>query len=99
MLFRSGCDLETARQRLEGIRARLSQQPFQLRTTPERSRQEPAAAIPLAVTLSIGLTLQGPLESSSEVLQRADRALYDAKQAGRDRIRMAVAAVQTSPAH
>jgi diguanylate cyclase (GGDEF)-like protein len=52
----------------------------------ERMRAEVAAAdTPVATTVSIGLaTWDG--EAPEELLQRADEALYAAKQAGRDRI-------------
>lgn len=38
------------------------------------------------ITVSIGATLVRPGESATEAFERADRALYDAKHAGRDRI-------------
>jgi len=44
------------------------------------------------VRLSAGVALVGPGETLGEVLKRADVALYEAKQAGRDRIRVAAAA-------
>jgi len=43
----------------------------------------------LQVTCSIGLTVCRPDDSPETVLRRADRALYDAKEAGRDRIKIA----------
>jgi diguanylate cyclase len=43
-----------------------------------------------AVTVSIGLAMLEGLEDGRAWLQRADRALYDAKQAGRDRVVVAV---------
>lgn len=38
------------------------------------------------VTISVGAVLAGDTEETDEVLRRADRALYSAKQAGRDRV-------------
>jgi diguanylate cyclase (GGDEF)-like protein len=37
-------------------------------------------------TLSIGVTLVEPNESLVSVVQRADQAMYDAKQQGRNRV-------------
>jgi diguanylate cyclase len=45
-----------------------------------------AIAPELAVTLSAGVTAWRPGEAAAQALQRADRALYDAKHAGRDRV-------------
>ena len=44
------------------------------------------SAGPIAVTLSMGLALYRPGESSSDLLHRADQALYEAKRSGRDRL-------------
>jgi predicted signal transduction protein with EAL and GGDEF domain len=44
-------------------------------------------------TLSIGIALQDADASTADTVSRADRALYDAKRAGRDRIRLAEPAV------
>jgi diguanylate cyclase (GGDEF)-like protein len=38
------------------------------------------------VTVSVGVATLAPAESGEELVQRADRALYRAKQAGRDRV-------------
>ncbi len=48
----------------------------------ERLRQR----LPAAVTCSIGLAEWAPHETAAEAIGRADRALYAAKEAGRDRI-------------
>ena len=69
-----GCDEQRARERLEAIRADLRAHPLDLNQQP------------LPVTLSFGLSIHQQGESSSELLQRADRALYTAKREGRDRI-------------
>lgn len=58
---------------LEGLLAALRAQRFM-------------AAPALEVTASVGLTVLGPGESADQVLMRADRLLYEAKAAGRDRI-------------
>ncbi len=42
-----------------------------------------------AVTVSVGVAEHAPMEPSEHLLERADRALYDAKGAGRDRIQVA----------
>lgn len=44
------------------------------------------AALQIPITVSIGLTGWQPGEKQDELLARADRALYLAKQAGRDRV-------------
>ena len=52
-------------------------------------RASPAcyAGVEIPVTVSIGLTTIDPADASvDEVLSRADAALYDAKQAGRDAV-------------
>jgi diguanylate cyclase (GGDEF)-like protein len=41
----------------------------------------------IACTLSAGATVASPSESPAEVIQRADAALYEAKNAGRDCVR------------
>ncbi|MEP6874904.1 MAG: diguanylate cyclase [Burkholderiales bacterium] len=44
----------------------------------------------VSITVSIGLAQWGPGEQLDEVIQRADRTLYRAKQAGRDRVEVDV---------
>jgi len=51
----------------------------------------PTAAGPISVTLSIGVTLADPDESTDALLARADDAMYQAKKAGRNQV-MAIAA-------
>ena len=58
----------------------------------EKIRQEMARVIlvdkdvPVQVTASIGAVLAGEDEDAASLLSRADAALYEAKQAGRDRV-------------
>lgn len=77
LLLMPGCTLVEARERLESIRRDLHTHPLTL--------EDPGAA-DLAVTMSFGLTVHAAGEDSSQLLQRADQALYAAKHAGRDRI-------------
>ncbi len=74
LLLLFGCDQRMALERLEAIRADLRAHPL------ERGQLQ------LPVTLSFGLTLHRPGESSAALVQRADAALYTAKREGRDRI-------------
>lgn len=63
----------------------------------ERVRREfHASAAPLTVTVSAGIAHRRPGETLGEQLRRADRALYRAKAAGRDRIE--VDAADAAPA-
>src|SRR3984957_4319106 len=48
----------------------------------------------LPITLSIGLTFARPCETAVSTLARADRALYNAKRAGRNCIRVLLASVE-----
>lgn len=84
LLLLPGCSLLQARERLEAIRRDLHTHPFQL----TKALHDPPAGegrpLALPVTLSFGLTLHRPMESSAALLQRVDRALYAAKREGRD---------------
>lgn len=63
------------------------------RRVAERIRQSIAAAsivgLPVRVTLSAGIAAREPDESMSELIARADRGLYAAKRAGRNRVLVA----------
>jgi hypothetical protein len=55
------------------------------------------AATPLGQTFSAGLAVWDGVESSEEMIARADAALYAAKAAGRSRTEVAAAAVTVRP--
>jgi diguanylate cyclase (GGDEF)-like protein len=90
LLVLPGCGLDEARQQLEAIRRELRADPFPMAGALP-ARHQPGGRVSgdgLAVTMSFGLTLHGDGEPSAEVVRRADRALYAAKKAGRDCIRV-----------
>jgi len=70
----------------------------QARQTAERVRQQIAALSPAslttAITVSIGIASKTDDDDVATLVQRADAAMYDAKQAGRNRV--TVAATKTS---
>ena len=72
----SGPNQNKARTRLEALRKQLSDSQVELETTDDDPR----------VTLSIGMTIFKPGETSATVLNRADQALYEAKTNGRNQI-------------
>lgn len=88
LLLLPGFGLAAARARLEAIRVSLRQQPLgrPALASPAAEGSGPADDGVLAVSLSFGLTLWRIGETSAELLQRADQALYMAKRDGRDRI-------------
>ncbi len=67
------CDLGDAVTIAEGLRRRAAE-PIQ------------TAAGPVTVTLSIGVTLAGPSEDTDAIIARADDAMYQAKNSGRNRV-------------
>ena len=86
LLLLPGCDTATASARLEAIRSELRHHPLDLAQLQDSAHQANGTAQPLPVTLSFGLAIHQPGESSTALLHRADTALYTAKREGRDRI-------------
>lgn len=74
MIILPGTPLAGARVCLERMRGAVSEAPFD------------TSVGPLAVTFSAGLAEQRSEESADSLLQRADEALYGAKESGRDRV-------------
>jgi two-component system, cell cycle response regulator len=72
-------DIASARIVAERLRLAICSQPF---TVGEN-------ATPIDVSISIGLAEAGPQETAGSVLDRADRAMYRAKQSGRNRVELA----------
>jgi diguanylate cyclase (GGDEF)-like protein len=66
----------------------------QARQTAERIRQQIAALSPpslsTAITVSIGITARTDRDDVATLVQRADAAMYDAKEAGRNRVAVAL---------
>ena len=65
----------------------------QARQTAERIRQQIAALSPAslstAITVSIGISDRADNDDVATLVQRADAAIYDAKEAGRNRVLVA----------
>ncbi|WP_374602743.1 GGDEF domain-containing protein [Arenimonas sp.] len=76
MIILPGTSLAGARICLERMRAAVARAPFE------------TSAGPVEVTFSAGLAEQQPDEAAEALLQRADEALYRAKESGRDRLEM-----------
>lgn len=66
---------EEARRVLERVRARIAKETF----TSDDGRE-------VSLTVSFGVTMLNPRRSIPEVVERADKALYVAKEAGRNRV-------------
>lgn len=84
---------ETNRQQalavIERIQADLAVYPFSFMSVAPQQEQAQSLACPKSMTLSAGITeLSSAQESLDALMKRADRMLYQAKQAGRDCIRM-----------
>jgi diguanylate cyclase (GGDEF)-like protein len=87
LLLLPGCAIPRAKELLERIRRDLHDQPVSLlnqKTVPPSSDQLRPDLLP--VTISIGLSVHRSEESSAELLQRVDEALYCAKRGGRNRL-------------
>lgn len=76
-----GADVATATARVEDLRARCA------------AARAATRDGPVGVTVSAGIALSGPGATPSGLLDAADRALYAAKDAGRDRLVVADAVV------
>ena len=72
----AGTPLDVARRIAERIRARIEEAPFAV----EGGR--------VGLTTSAGVAEAAPGEGPAEVVARADRALYEAKRAGKNRVRV-----------
>lgn len=79
LLLMPETDLEGAHVCVERIRRRVSETPFQ------------ASGAAVSLTMSCGIAAYRPGEDMRATLARADQALYQAKEAGRDRVKTAVA--------
>jgi len=77
LLLLSGSSLEIAKQVAERIRERVSDQPIHL------------VDQAVAVTVSLGVSAARPGDTDEVLIARADRALYVAKSAGRNRVEIA----------
>ncbi|SCZ64103.1 sensor domain-containing diguanylate cyclase [Thiohalomonas denitrificans] len=77
LILMSDCDLDCATKAAERIREAVRHHPFQF-----GSKQIP-------VTLSIGIARHLPHEELTELLKRADTALYASKNRGRDQVSLA----------
>ena len=77
MLILNRADLQTARMVAERIRSRIAATPIDL---PEGL---------LDVTISMGVAMVETEEAVNSLVERADRALYNAKENGRNQVALA----------
>jgi diguanylate cyclase (GGDEF)-like protein len=75
-----GCDLTEAQRIAESLRQKVE------------DASVTANGQPVPVTLSLGVSLYDGIESPDQAVDRADTALYQAKSAGRNRVRVAAGA-------
>ncbi|MCG8512116.1 MAG: GGDEF domain-containing protein, partial [Rhodospirillales bacterium] len=71
------CDLQHAARIAEELRKAIAEHPVIF------------AGAPIPVTISLGVAQLGERENEEDLILRADRALYTAKQAGRNRVHIA----------
>lgn len=74
LLLLRGSNLAVARQVAERIREHVAAQPINMQ------------GLEVRVTLSLGVSVAAPGEAADELIARADKALYAAKSAGRNRV-------------
>lgn len=74
LIILQNTDLEEGREIAERLRFQVEQSPFHHNNTS------------LPITVSLGLTHYHPGDTSETIIQRADKALYQAKAAGRNRV-------------
>ncbi len=96
LLF-DGCDARTARDAIEAVRQSIADARMQLRNRSERTRDEDSgrqrrgeggSGPVVQVTASIGVADQRAGRSPESVIKAADKALYAAKNAGRNCVRL-----------
>lgn len=75
---------------LDGIRGADDATAVAAKVADSVRRPASVGGIPVSLRLSIGVAVALPAEDPTHALARADRALYQAKQAGRDRVVLAV---------